>query len=76
MFVILKSLGKTPVEREALKTNSTGFDVQIFTIFSMSIEMLHGPTALPDFSSDISDLRLFPEASSPIICVLHGQYFL
>ena len=54
MFAILKSLGTTPEEREALKIISSGLDIQVFNISSMSTGMLDGPTDLPVFSCDIS----------------------
>ena len=44
MFAIFKSLGTTPDEKEALKTISKGLDTQAFSIFSISIGMLNGPT--------------------------------
>jgi len=50
MFVLFKSQGSIPVEREALKIISSGLDINVFSIFSMSAGMLDGPTDLPVLS--------------------------
>ena len=55
-FAILKSLGTTPNEKEVLKTISKGLDTYAFSIFSISIGMLSGPTDLPVFNLYISVL--------------------
>ena len=54
IFANFISVGTIPVEKELLKTISSGFERTVFKSLRMSTDILKGSVDLPNFSLEIS----------------------